>query len=253
MRTLLRRFIPVIALLALGSLVAAPAARAQAPQASFQLGPGQVATITFEAFCVEFGKFFPETIVEPKGVAPEPIRAALAYVQQKGLAADPATAFEANLAIWKLAGASRAPAGGAVAQDVLQNGTTPPADPQGTSIVDAAAAGDVRLTLVGWQASGDKVQILSASDHFYGRGTLTVENISQQTLTLYMPIGTLFPGNEARFQTVGGYAVDVQTPRLPQTGGEVEPPLGALLLLSLALLAAGRLMAPRGVARLRSV
>lgn len=247
----IRRFGLVVTLFLFVGMPLSALARPQAQTRSFSLGAGQVATITFEAFCIEFGQFFPEAIVAPQGVAPDKVRAALAYIQQQGIAADPAKALDANFAIWQLAGFTRATGGGATTQEVLQHATTPPADPAGTSILDAAQASQVRLTLVSWQAIGDKVPILSATDHFYGRGSLTVENISQQTLQLFMPIGTIFPPGEGRFQAMAGYATDVKLPNLPQTGAADELPLNALALLALAVVGAGWLLARHASARRR--
>ena len=227
------------------TLVGSAFAQAKAP-ANFTLRPGGVATITFEAYCTEFGKFFPQSILTPTGIAPDKIRAALAYIQQQGLTADTDKALEANDAIWQLAGATRAPAGGTTTQDVLKNGTTPPTDPTGTSILDAASANQVKLTVASWQP-GPKAQILSATDSFYGRGTLTVENVSQQELTLYMPVGTLFPGSEARLQVMGGYQTDVQArnPQLPNTGASESVPVLLIAMLALSLIAAGSLISRR--------
>jgi len=220
-------------------------AQAKTP-ASFTLRPGGVATITFEAYCTEFGKFFPQSILAPNGVAADKIRAALAYIHQQGLTADTNKALEANDAIWQLAGATRAPAGGTTTQDVLKNATTPPADPAGTSILDAASANQVKLTLASWQP-GPKVQILSATDSFYGRGTLTVENVSQQELTLFMPVGTLFPGSEARLQVMGGYTTDtkVQNPQLPNTGAGASNPGLLIAILALSVMMAGYFISRR--------
>jgi hypothetical protein len=216
-----------------------------AVQQPFTLQPGGVATITFEAYCTEFGKFFPQSIVAPTGeLAPDKIRAALAYIDQQGYSADQAKALEANYAIWQLAGAQRLPAPGATTQEVVQNATAAPADPAGTSLLDAAAAGQVKLTLTGWAPIGPKVQILSATDNFYGRGTITVENVSTGELSLYMPVGTVFPGSEARFQKMGGFAtqIDVQNPNLPSTGAGSAPPAWFIALVAIGLLLAGRLV-----------
>ncbi len=235
---MMQRWMAVMAVVA--AMLLAPVQAQTKANGAFTLQPGGVATITFEAFCTEFGKFFPQTIVEPTSVAPDKIRAALSYVQQKGYAADGKQALEANFGIWQIAGATRATGGGTITQDVIKNATVVPTDPTGTSILEAAKAGQIKLTLASWAPIGDKVAILSATDNFYGRGTLTVENTSTQALTLYMPVGTAFPGSEARFQVMGGYPTDVvvKNPSLPNTSGP-EFPITLIALFACVLLALG--------------
>lgn len=99
------------------------------------------------------------------------------------------------------------------------------------------------LTIASWVPIGDKVAILAATDNFYGRGTLVVENVSTEALTLYMPVGTLFPGSEARLQVMGGYptAIDLDNPGLPRTGG-TELPLLVLVVAGGVLLLGGAVL-----------
>jgi hypothetical protein len=240
---LLAGFVSLLfALVSISSVVAAPSrALAQQP---FTLLPGGRATISFEAYCTEFGKLFPQQILPPTGdLAPDDIRAALDYIGQNDLGADVTTALDANYAIWSLTGAQGLPAASATTQDVLDNASTAPTDPAGISIFEAADDGKVTITLGEWSPASDKVQILSAQDNFYGRGTLIVENTSTESLELFMPTGTLFPGSETRFQVMGGFAidVDVNNPTLPNTSGSGMP-LIWLLGLALALLTIGQLM-----------
>lgn len=219
-------------------------ARAQSSTDSFTLQPGGKATITFEAFCTEFGEVFANAVQGPSGLAPEPARAALAYGVDQGLNADAQQALQLQFAIWQALGETGSPAGDATAQDVITNGTAAPTDPQGTSVLDAAQAGQVTVTLDSWQPIGPKVQITAtASDNFYGRGQVTVENTSQQELTLFMPVGTLFPSVDAAQQTMAGYATDVQVTnpqapqQLPSTGAETS--FGALVWAAVLLLGLG--------------
>jgi len=219
---------------------------AQTAPATFTLQPGGKATITFEAFCTNFGQKFPQTIQAPNAVGSDKIQGALAYIQSNNLAADPAKALEAQYAVWQLSGATGSPAGGADAKAVVAAAATAPASASGTSVVDAAKANQVKVTLVSWQPIGDKVQLGSAMDNFYGRGTLTVENTSQQVVTLTMPAGTLFPPVTAGEQTMAGYATNTQVSnpqatsapqQLPNTSGGTASL--ALLLSALLLLGAG--------------
>ncbi len=248
MQAQFRRFSKLAALVALIAAFGLSSAQAQSSP-SFTLAPGGVATITFEAYCSEFGKFFPaDGVVAPTGVASAKLRSAMAFMQSEGYAGDPDTALEAQFGFWQVAGAQRVPAGGDTTKAVVAAAAAaPPADPKGTSVIDAAKANQVKLAITSWTPIGDKVQILSATDNFYARGTMTVENVSQETLTLFLPVGTLFPATEARFQTMAGYQTDVQTPRLPNTGAAEELPVALLASVALVLLAGGWLVVRRSV------
>lgn len=219
------------------------------PQQTFTLAPGGKATATFVAYCTEFGKIFPQQIKEPDGtMAADNIKAALSYIASTDISSDNARALEANSAIWSLAGAANGPKGGTVTQDVVTNAKAAPAAPQGaTSVLDAVKAGQVKATLGSWAAIGPKVQILSATDNFYGRGTLMIENTSDKTLTLYMPTGTIFPGSEARFQKMGAYmeSVSVTNPQLPNTSGNSTLPIAFMLVAALVLIRLGRMLLAR--------
>jgi len=238
------------ALLIIGMLsLAGRSAFAQTTPATFTLQPGGKASITFEAFCTNFGQKFPQAIQAPNALGADKIQSALAYIQSNNLAADPAKALEAQYAIWQLVGATGSPAGGADAKAVVAAAATAPASASGTSIVDAVKANQVSVTLNSWQPIGNKVQLGSAMDNFYGRGTLTVANTSQQAVTLAMPPGTLFPPATAGEQTMAGYATNVQVSnpqaaqapqQLPDTSGEGGPLL--LLFGALLLLGASRLL-----------
>lgn len=248
---MLKARIALAAALALLLSMAAGSAHAQtSATTNFTLQPGGSATITFEAFCTNFGQKFPTSIQAPNGQAPDNLRGGLAYIQSNNLAGDPTTALDAQYGIWQLAGATNSPAGGDQARAVANAGGTPPANPTGTSVVDAAKSGQVTVTLDSWQAIGQPVAIGSATDNFYGRGALTVTNSSQQALTLYMPVGTLFPPATAGEQTMAGYATNVQVSnpqpaesqqapqQLPNTAGR-DSMLPLAIVAVLALLLAG--------------
>lgn len=233
----------LLGLLAAVALLGA-AGRAEAkPVQSFKLLPGGKATITFEAFCVNFGKLFPTAINGPDGsLAPDKARAALEYALDKGLTADVKQALQVEYAIWQLIGSTNSPKGDALAQDVIKAAEAAKVvNPDGTSILDAAKAGDVTITLDSWQPIGEKQQITTtASDHFYGRGQLTVVNAAQGALTLYMPSGTLFPP-ASNAQNMAGIPTDVkvENPNLPATGDTDTAPLALLVLAAAGMLALG--------------
>lgn len=214
---------------------------------SFTLQPGGKATITYEAYCTDFGQRFPLTLQAPNAIADDKVRGALAYIQQNNLSADETKALEAQYGIWQLRGATGSPAGGDVAKAVVTAGNTAPANPAGTSVLDAIKAGQVKFTLGAWTPLGNKVAIGAATDNFYGRGDLTIENSSKQALTLYMPIGTLFPPNTAGEQTMAAYASNVQVSnpqtsqpqQLPNTGEGQASSMWILVVGALALAVIG--------------
>jgi hypothetical protein len=208
----LARFIGALMVAAL-FITGARVAQAQGTSAaSFTLPAGGTATISFTAFCTNFGQKFPTSIQAPNALAPDNVRAALAYIQAQNLHSDPAQALEAQYAIWQLVGATGSPAGGATTQQVVQNATAAPANPQGTSLLDAVTSNQVTVSLASWAPIGQPVPIGNATDNFFGQGTVTVRNNTQQPLTLFMPVGTLFPPATAGDQTMAGFAtnVDVQ-------------------------------------------
>jgi hypothetical protein len=192
-------------------------AGAQQQNPTFTLLPGGTATMTFDAFCTNYGAAFPENVQAPNGLAQDNIRGALAYAQQQGLTSDEANLVQVQNAIWQLQGVEAGAADGAVNQDVTNAGQTAPQAPQGTSVLDAAQANQVTVTVESWQSVGDPVQIGQVTDNYFGRGTLRVQNTSNQELTLYMPVGTLFPPSEQGAQTMAGFAtnVQVQNPATP--------------------------------------
>jgi hypothetical protein len=235
----MRSFWPLTLLAAaLAAMIWVAPAAAQTNR-TFTLQPEGRATVTFIAFCTEFGDKYPGQIQLPNALAGPKVRAALQYIADNGLANDPKQALQGQYAIWTVL-AQPAPAGDAQAQQVAafaQANTV--AEPQGTSLLDAAQAGQVRLTLESWEPAGPVTQITAtARDNFYGRGRLLVENVSGQELTLYMPVGTLFPPTVEAHQTMAGFLADVAVTNpvtvLPETSGSVLLPIAAALAAGVA-------------------
>lgn len=173
------------------------------------------------------------------GVADANVGGALNYALSKGFTGDQPK--EVQFAIWQARGAQGSPATGAQGQEISANASTQPTPPAGaTSLIDALASNQIRATAGKWEGIGEKLTINNVEDNFQGRGELMIENTSGRALTLYMPVGTLFPAPSAEFQSMAGYAtnVDVTNPAtqtLPDTG---LAPLGIQTVL-LALFAAG--------------
>ena len=195
---------------------------AQTSTQTFALQPGGKATVTFQALCINFGKKFPSGVNAPSSVTSNPVQAALSYAQSKGYMANEQQALEVQYAVWQLLNQG-GPQGGAITQEVVAQAQNPPAAPQGTSLTDAVAANQVKVTIDSWQPIGQPVQLApGATSNFYGQGQLTVENTSQQALTLYMPVGTVFPPTNQDEQNMAAYAMNVQVNN-PQPAPQQAP------------------------------
>jgi hypothetical protein len=98
---------------------------------SFTLQPAGKATLTYEAYCTDFGLKFPTTLQAPNAVADDKLRGGLAYIQQNNLSADQNQALEAQYGIWQLRGATASPSGGDTTKGGRQCGKHPAAEPAG--------------------------------------------------------------------------------------------------------------------------
>jgi hypothetical protein len=192
---------------------------------SFTLAPGGKATIDFESFCIDYGKRFPNQVgLPPSNVADPALVGALNNALNKGYTGN--NAREVQLAIWKARGATAAPQPSGIGNEISQD-LQQPAPPQGaTSVIDAIKSNQIKLTAGSWGGIGEKITINGNEDFYQGRGQLQVENTSGQQLTLFMPIGTVFPAPSPEFQSMAGYATNVsvnnpaptQVQSLPETG-----------------------------------
>ncbi len=209
--------------------------------ATFTLEPGGTATVDYEAFCLDFGKKFPASVNTPSGVADAKIQKALYYALTKNYQST--DALELQYAIWELSEAENVPQSSAVAAEIMAATTAVPAL-AGTSVLDAVKDNKIKLTLKTWDPIGAKVDLGGVTDNFYGKGTLTLENTSQESLTLAMPVGTVFQTPDAASQNMVGYATDVQVSnpqatRLPETAAFESAPSLWIALVGFYLLLAG--------------
>ncbi|HYF61755.1 MAG TPA: thioester domain-containing protein [Herpetosiphonaceae bacterium] len=202
--------------------VGAGVASAQAETAAtktFTLQPGGKATVSYEAFCLDFGKKFPGSVNAPNGVADAKIQNALYYALTKGYQSS--ESLDLQYAIWELTEAQDVPQSGPVAAEIKAATAAAPAL-AGTSVLDAVRDNKVKLTMNSWETIGDKVDFGVTTDNFYGKGQLTLENTSQEALTLAMPVGTIFETPDAESQNMVGYATEVQVNNpvatMPETG-----------------------------------
>lgn len=239
----MRNLVRMLAVALVTVFVGAGVAGAQAETAAtktFTLQPGGKATVSYEAFCLDFGKKFPGSVNAPNGVADAKIQNALYYALTKGYQSS--EALDLQYAIWELTEAQSVPQSGPVAAEIKAATAAAPAL-AGTSVLDAVRDNKLKLTMNSWSPIGDKVDLGLLTDNFYGQGQLTLENTSQEALTLAMPVGTVFQTPDAESQNMVGYATEVQVNNpassLPETGlFDSRPPILVTLAAGYFLLAA---------------
>lgn len=230
----------LVLVLGLGSMSQVHAApTAIKGEETFTLEPGGTATIAFESFCLDYGKQFPTSVtLPPTGQAEAKVLSAISYALSKDYTTS--APKEVQYAIWQARGATGSPALGAQGTEIAQNTAAASTAPSGaTSLIDALSSNKIKATAGTWNGVGEKLTINNQTDFFQGKGELKIENTSQETLTLYMPNGTVFPAPAAEFQSMAGYATDIQVnnpQRLPNTG---IVSLSALQLAMLAVAAFG--------------
>jgi hypothetical protein len=233
----LRRGVVTLLVVMVLSSLGGQTAEAQNSQV-FNVPAGGRATITFEGYCLDFGGAFPTGLQAPRGLASNDVRGGLGFIANNGFSGQ-AKAIQGQYGLWRLAGVTVSPKGDATADAVVAAKGTVPANPaNATSILDAAANGRASLNTTAWGPIGKPVEITAGStDNFYGRGQLVVRNLTQQQLTLFMPIGTIFPPAIAGSQRIVAFptAVQVVSGSLPNTAAIDSRPLAALLAVCLAL------------------
>ena len=227
-----------------GALGVHSAAAQDAATQSFTLQPGGTATVDFEAFCVDFGKDFPEDLTGATGLAPDDVRNVLFYALQNNLATTEPVQVQA--AIWQITEGQTLQQSGDITQQIVDNidGVAIP-ELGATSVLDAVGSGDVTLTMNSWDPQGDKIDIGTLNDNYYGSGQLTLENTSDEAVTLAMPVGVLFEAGQAEEQNMAGYATNVQVNNpaqtLPETSALNMTPLW-LVFVGIGLLIISRVV-----------
>ena len=115
----MRNLVRMLAVALITAFVGAGVASAQAETAAtktFTLQPGGKATVSYEAFCLDFGKKFPGSVNAPNGVADAKIQNALYYALTKGYQSS--EALDLQYANWELTEAQNVPQSGPVAAEI---------------------------------------------------------------------------------------------------------------------------------------
>ena len=156
------------------------------------LPPGETATLPVRGFCLNYGKPFPGAVLQGADLAPDAVRAAIAYAVKKGYAdSDP---LQVQLAIWTLLEGKQIPGQPyTLADEIIEFAKTAPAPEAGgaQTLADALAQALVTVGITNYTRTSP------ANYPYAGAGSLALKNISQQTLTLLIPYGMRFSDSRA--------------------------------------------------------
>jgi hypothetical protein len=181
------------------------------------------ATIEIEVggFCQNRGLPFPGPALDPIGVAPADVQAAIAHGLRANLL--DANVYQVQLAVWGLLGQGKATDSrfslvGEVMNYARQDASVVAA--AGRSLYDAAQSGVVAVELTDMQSVSEPA--------YYGVGTLRLTNLTAEMQEVAMPYGVLFKdrGSDST-QTMGVFpleeAVVVTEIQIQQPGPQGEP------------------------------
>lgn len=196
------------------------------------LQPGETTEIGVHGFCLNYGLPFPGDVLLPTELASDPLRNAAIYSLANGYI--DSNAFDVEKAIWYLSDGTRLDNQDYTLADEIiayANSGVQPAD-----VVDGVPHMVELVTAGSLEASVTKfVNVAPEQGSFFGSGTLTITNVSQQPQTFVVSYGTVTvdesDGDQQNMLVFPSQPAPVQaTP--PTTGGPL--PAEGLALLALA-------------------
>jgi hypothetical protein len=213
------------------------------------LQPGETTELEVHGFCLNYGLPFPGDVLLPTELASDPLRNAAIYSLANGYI--DSNAFDVEKAIWYLSDGTRLDGQDYTLADEIvayANSGVQPAD-----VVDGVPHMVELVTAGSLEASVSSfVNVAPEQGSFFGSGTLTITNVSQQPQQFVVSYGTVtvdeIDGDQQNMLVFPSQPAPVQaTP--PKTGGLLPAEGMALMALAgLGLVALGA-----GSARRRAV
>jgi hypothetical protein len=161
------------------SVRAAPAADDLPPLVT--IPPGGYAEIAVYGFCLNYQLPFPGDTLLPIGLAPDPVRLAIAYSAANGYMNS--YLYQAQAAVWHYTDGDRAPQGGPITAQIIgyvESGATLPDDAlPSASLVDMLTSGAVEARVVNFHNISYPA--------YFGAGTMVITNLTTEPLTLHFP------------------------------------------------------------------
>jgi hypothetical protein len=220
------------------SMLVFTAAPVFAADLTITLKPGATTTIPAQFWCLDFGKDYPPNVIV--GVterAPDGVIAVLETAIATGaISTNP---YQTQLAIWRVNTGKfndYGQKGTVLAESVytqsLSYAVSPiPAGQQ--TLTDLVNSGILTVTVAGFSAQKDAMNPGLTGPDFFGKGSLVITNISQQTVTFLVLQGGVFtpPAGVDAQSVIAQY--DVPTPpKLPVTGSDLSSESAATALLA---------------------
>jgi len=205
------------------------------------LNPNETKTIPVNGFCMDRGKPFPGNEMAFSEDAPADVQATIRYSIDQSYNQQMPELWSVQLAVWNLLDNQHPDDAGQILADEIianarehVNSQSECVNSESITLSDAVKAGLV-------EASIDDFNDISPEGYdFYGEGTLTVKNLTDEVQVLNIPYGTRFDDvNQTGVQGMaifpGATATSDQTPEpaLPETGGIL--PTETLILLAVML------------------
>ena len=203
------------------------------------LQPGESTEINVHGFCLNYGLPFPGDVLKPIELASDPLRNAAIYSMANGYI--DSNAFDVEKAIWYLSDGTRLDGQDYTLADEIvayANSGVQPADVVDgvPHMVELVIAGSLEASVTGF------VNIAPEEGSFFGNGTLTVTNVSQEPQQFVVSYGTVTldetDGDQQNMLVFPSQpAPAITTP--PATGGLL--PAEGMALMALAVLGLGAL------------
>ncbi len=199
--------IAVLALVSYGGFIAY--AGGMGPVESCAIIPsGDSAILNFHAFCIDYGKNFPEELNPPAGLAEDGVRSAIYCGYENDYTLK--NFYQVQLAIWHQVDGTWYDEDRALAEeiDACASEYIPPIDlvSPGIPLHKALDEGLVKITYLKWEAIEDPKGRLDWE--YYGVGQMKIENLTDEKLTVHLAYGTVLPPKSEDEQNMAAFDFD---------------------------------------------
>lgn len=233
-----RLVIPSVSVLLFVALMIFTAVPVFAGDITVTLKPGESTTIPARFWCLEYGKDYPTSVIPGTAErAPDGVIAVLETAIAKGtILTNP---YQTQLAIWRVTNEKfndYGEKGTVLAEEIYAeslNYTVQGVTAGQETLTSLTASGVLSVTVADFTAQKDEMNPGLTGPDFFGKGSLVITNVSQQTVTFIVQQGGVFtpPEGMSAQSVVSQYDVP-KPPKAPETGGDLQSQTGTTALLA---------------------